>query len=211
MAGPGFGHNTDDDSVGRQRHDRRSGAEDLGEARAEGRSAGLQHLRSKGVAGNADDQIKHAGFKVTKVDNLTVPDVSATTVYYTDARRARNRRSRGPVKLWCAAKRDSRRPAAGRDRFGNGLGHTFYHFVEPCRDSFQGHGDGKDDRAGTSAVAASGVDDPARFGVGSGLRGIVDRDVQVASRRHSEADESMCGLPVVKAARCSRGILWSLW
>src|ERR1700741_1875918 len=63
------------------------------------------------------------------------------------------------------------------------------------------------DRAGNSAVAASGVDDPARFGVGSGLLGIVDRDVQVACRRHSEADESMCGLPVVKAARLQRGHL----
>src|ERR1700757_5485541 len=65
----------------------------------------------------------------------------------------------------------------------------------------------RDDRAGSSAVAASGVDDPARFGVGSGLRGIVDRDVQVASRRHNEADESMRGLPVVKAARLQRGHL----
>ena len=39
------------------------------------------------------------------------------------------------------------------------------------------------------------------------MLGIVERDVQVASRRHSEADKSMCGLPVVKAARLQRGHL----
>jgi hypothetical protein len=53
----------------------------------------------------------------------------------------------------------------------------------------------------------SDVDYPARFGVGSELLGIVDRDVQVASRWHSEADESMRRLPVVKAARLQRGHL----
>jgi hypothetical protein len=40
---------------------------------------------SKGVAGKAADQIKQGGFNVTKVDNLTLPDVSKTTVYFTDA------------------------------------------------------------------------------------------------------------------------------
>jgi hypothetical protein len=39
----------------------------------------------EGVAGRTKDQLTAAGFNVTKVDNLTVPDVSATTVYYTDA------------------------------------------------------------------------------------------------------------------------------
>ncbi len=39
----------------------------------------------EGVAGRTKDQLTAAGFKVTKVDNLTVPEVSATTVYYTDA------------------------------------------------------------------------------------------------------------------------------
>ncbi len=39
----------------------------------------------EGVAARTKDQLTGAGFKVTKVDNLTVPDVSATTVYYTDA------------------------------------------------------------------------------------------------------------------------------
>lgn len=38
-----------------------------------------------GVAGRAADQLKAAGFKVTEVTNLAVSDVSATTVYYTDA------------------------------------------------------------------------------------------------------------------------------
>jgi hypothetical protein len=40
---------------------------------------------SKGVAGKAADQIKQGGFNVTKIDNLTLPDVAKTTVYFTDA------------------------------------------------------------------------------------------------------------------------------
>jgi len=40
---------------------------------------------SRGVAGKAADQIKQGGFNVTKIDNLTLPDVSKTTVYFTDA------------------------------------------------------------------------------------------------------------------------------
>lgn len=39
----------------------------------------------EGVAARAKDQLTAAGFNVTKVDNLAVPDVSATTVYYSDA------------------------------------------------------------------------------------------------------------------------------
>ena len=39
----------------------------------------------EGVAGRTKDQLTAAGFNVTKTDNLQVPDVSATTVYYTDA------------------------------------------------------------------------------------------------------------------------------
>ena len=39
----------------------------------------------EGVAGRAADQLKAAGFKVTEVTNLTVADVSITTVYYGDA------------------------------------------------------------------------------------------------------------------------------
>jgi hypothetical protein len=38
-----------------------------------------------GVAARTRDQLAAAGFKVTEVGNLPVPDVSATTVYYTDA------------------------------------------------------------------------------------------------------------------------------
>ncbi|OBG71031.1 hypothetical protein A5714_03395 [Mycobacterium sp. E2462] len=45
----------------------------------------VYNISSKeGVAAKTKDQLTSAGFKVTKVDNLTVPDVSATTVYYTD-------------------------------------------------------------------------------------------------------------------------------
>jgi LytR cell envelope-related transcriptional attenuator len=40
---------------------------------------------SKGVGRKAADQIQQGGFTVTKVDNLTLTDVSKTTVYFTDA------------------------------------------------------------------------------------------------------------------------------
>jgi hypothetical protein len=39
----------------------------------------------EGVAGRTRDELTAAGFRVTEVGNLTVPDVPATTVYYTDA------------------------------------------------------------------------------------------------------------------------------
>ncbi|MBW0015514.1 LytR C-terminal domain-containing protein [Mycobacterium sp.] len=39
----------------------------------------------EGVAARTKDQLTAAGFKVTDVGNLSLSDVSATTVYYTDA------------------------------------------------------------------------------------------------------------------------------
>ena len=39
----------------------------------------------EGVAARTRDQLTAAGFKVTEVGNLPVPDVKVTTVYYTDA------------------------------------------------------------------------------------------------------------------------------
>jgi hypothetical protein len=39
----------------------------------------------EGIAAHTADQLKGAGFKVTEIGNLSLPDVSATTVYYTDA------------------------------------------------------------------------------------------------------------------------------
>lgn len=39
----------------------------------------------EGIAARTRDQLTAAGFKVTEVGNLVVPDVSANTVYYTDA------------------------------------------------------------------------------------------------------------------------------
>ncbi len=39
----------------------------------------------EGVASRTKDQLTAAGFKITEVGNLSVPDISATTVYYTDA------------------------------------------------------------------------------------------------------------------------------
>ncbi len=46
----------------------------------------VYNISSKeGVAARTKDQLTSAGFKVTDVGNLSLPDVSATTVYYTDA------------------------------------------------------------------------------------------------------------------------------
>ena len=39
----------------------------------------------EGVAAHTKDQLTAAGFKVTDVGNLSISDVSGTTVYYTDA------------------------------------------------------------------------------------------------------------------------------
>ena len=38
-----------------------------------------------GVAGRTADQLRNAGYNVTNVDNLSLPDVSTTTVYFSDA------------------------------------------------------------------------------------------------------------------------------
>ncbi|MFZ1160807.1 LytR C-terminal domain-containing protein [Mycobacterium sp.] len=38
-----------------------------------------------GVAKRTADQLTQGGFNVTKVDNLTLPDIAKTTVYFTDA------------------------------------------------------------------------------------------------------------------------------
>jgi len=46
----------------------------------------VYNISSKeGVAARTRDQLAAAGFKVTEVGNLPIPDISATTVYYTDA------------------------------------------------------------------------------------------------------------------------------
>ncbi|WP_375486613.1 LytR C-terminal domain-containing protein [uncultured Mycobacterium sp.] len=39
----------------------------------------------EGVAGRTADQLKSAGFNVTEVGNLALPDVGATTVYFSNA------------------------------------------------------------------------------------------------------------------------------
>jgi hypothetical protein len=39
----------------------------------------------EGVAGRTADQLKSAGFNVTEVGNLSLPDVAATTVYFGNA------------------------------------------------------------------------------------------------------------------------------
>src|SRR5689334_13472000 len=39
----------------------------------------------EGIAGRTADQLKQGGYNVTEVGNLTLPSVSATTVYFSDA------------------------------------------------------------------------------------------------------------------------------
>jgi hypothetical protein len=39
----------------------------------------------QGIAGRTADQLKQGGFNVTDVGNLTLPNVSATTVYFSNA------------------------------------------------------------------------------------------------------------------------------
>jgi hypothetical protein len=39
----------------------------------------------QGVAARAADQLKQGGYNVTDIGNLTLPNVSATTVYFSDA------------------------------------------------------------------------------------------------------------------------------
>ena len=43
----------------------------------------------EGAAGRTADQLKAAGYNVTDVGNLSLPNVAATTVYYSDAPGAR--------------------------------------------------------------------------------------------------------------------------
>lgn len=38
----------------------------------------------EGIAARTADELKAAGFKVTEVTNLAIPDIPATTVYYND-------------------------------------------------------------------------------------------------------------------------------
>ena len=38
----------------------------------------------QGIAGRTADQLKQGGYNVTEVDNLSLPNVSATTVYFGD-------------------------------------------------------------------------------------------------------------------------------
>jgi LytR cell envelope-related transcriptional attenuator len=46
----------------------------------------IYNISSKeGVAAHTKDQLTSAGFKVTEVGNLTVPDIAGTTVYFSDA------------------------------------------------------------------------------------------------------------------------------
>src|ERR1700749_3498372 len=39
----------------------------------------------EGIAGRTADQLKQGGYNVTEIGNLTLPDVSATTVYFSNA------------------------------------------------------------------------------------------------------------------------------
>ncbi|MEB4208511.1 LytR C-terminal domain-containing protein [Mycobacterium sp. 94-17] len=84
----GSSGSSDDDSASPVSSSATSSASPTPTAKPAGTQAEVQiyNISTKeGVAARAKDQLTAAGFKVTKVDNMTVPDVSATTVYYTDA------------------------------------------------------------------------------------------------------------------------------
>ena len=77
-----------------------------------------------GIAGRTADQIKQGGYNVTEVGNLSLPDVSATTVYFGNAPGEHETAdARGPAAESArrAADASSRRPAARRHRGGYGL------------------------------------------------------------------------------------------
>jgi LytR cell envelope-related transcriptional attenuator len=62
------------------------GASTSGKPPANQAEVRVYNVSSKeGVASRTKDQLTAAGFKVTDVGNLALADVSATTVYYTDA------------------------------------------------------------------------------------------------------------------------------
>jgi hypothetical protein len=45
----------------------------------------ISNPKQNGLAGRTRDQLTQGGYNVTKIDDLSLPDVSATTVYFGDA------------------------------------------------------------------------------------------------------------------------------
>ncbi|OSC42673.1 LytR C-terminal domain-containing protein [Mycobacterium decipiens] len=60
---------------------------------------------TEGAAARTADQLKAAGFTITDVGNLTLPDVSMTTVYYSDAEGERATADEVGQKLGAAVER----------------------------------------------------------------------------------------------------------
>ena len=62
----------------------------------EGRGAGIQHLRRcRAPPKSTANRLREAGWNVTETGNLTLPDVTATTVYFSDAPGEQRGRRRG--------------------------------------------------------------------------------------------------------------------
>ncbi|MGF2945088.1 LytR C-terminal domain-containing protein [Mycobacterium sp. Lab-001] len=85
----GSSGNSDDDSasaVSSMTSTTRSSATSSTKPAANQADVRVYNISSKeGVAGQTEHELTSAGFRVTEVGNLTVPDVATTTVYFTDA------------------------------------------------------------------------------------------------------------------------------
>jgi LytR cell envelope-related transcriptional attenuator len=81
----GSGNNTDDDSSG-STVTTSTTASKTSTAPAVKADVRVYNISSQeGIAGRTADQLKQGGYNVTEVGNLTLPDVSATTVYFGNA------------------------------------------------------------------------------------------------------------------------------
>ncbi len=81
----GSGSNTDDDSAVSRATTSAAASKTSAKPAPKADVLVFNVSNSTGVAKRTADQLKQGGFNVTKVDNLSMPDVSKTTVYFTDA------------------------------------------------------------------------------------------------------------------------------
>jgi hypothetical protein len=82
----GSGSNTDDDSSGPSVTTTSAAPKTTAKVAAAKSDVRVYNISSQaGIAGKTADQIKQGGYNVTDVGNLTLPKVSATTVYFGSA------------------------------------------------------------------------------------------------------------------------------
>jgi cytochrome c peroxidase len=82
----GSGANSDDDSSGSTVTTSTMAPKTSAKAAAVKADVRVYNISSqRGIAGRTADQLKQGGYNVTDVGNLTLPNVSATTVYFGNA------------------------------------------------------------------------------------------------------------------------------